>query len=54
MARQISLVWSFTRPFHRIGEKLPVEWLIDIDPSLDPEPRIMEAAEVIGGHFSTR
>lgn len=39
---------EFHPSFHRIGEKLPVEWLIDIDPSLDPEPRIMEAAEVIG------
>lgn len=39
---------EFHPSFHRIGEALPVEWLIDIDPSLDPEPRIMEAAETIG------
>ncbi|NOU94598.1 DNA polymerase domain-containing protein [Paenibacillus sp. LMG 31456] len=39
---------EFHPSFHRIGEPLPEEWLIDIDPSLDPEPRIMEAAEIIG------
>ncbi|WP_426449833.1 non-homologous end-joining DNA ligase [Paenibacillus sp. S-38] len=40
---------EFHPSFHRIGSPLPAEWLIDIDPSLDPEPRIMEAAEIIGG-----
>lgn len=39
---------EFHPSFHRIGEELPEEWLIDIDPSIDPEPRIMEAAEIIG------
>ncbi|MDF2964326.1 MAG: polymerase [Paenibacillus sp.] len=39
---------EFHPSFHRIGEQLPEEWLIDIDPSIDPEPRIMEAAEIIG------
>ncbi|MFH5186475.1 non-homologous end-joining DNA ligase [Paenibacillus sp. TAB 01] len=39
---------EFHPSFHRIGETLPEEWLIDIDPSIDPEPRIMEAAEIIG------
>lgn len=39
---------EFHPSFHRIGETLPEEWLIDIDPSVDPEPRIMEAAEIIG------
>ncbi|WP_281884550.1 non-homologous end-joining DNA ligase [Paenibacillus sp. YYML68] len=39
---------EFHPSFHRIGQALPVEWLIDIDPSLDPEPLIMEAAEIIG------
>ncbi|MCS7463249.1 non-homologous end-joining DNA ligase [Paenibacillus doosanensis] len=39
---------EFHPSFHRIGEQLPEEWLIDIDPSRDPEPRIMEAAEAIG------
>lgn len=39
---------EFHPSFHRIGDTLPAEWLIDIDPSIDPEPRIMEAAEMIG------
>ncbi|PZE19608.1 non-homologous end-joining DNA ligase [Paenibacillus xerothermodurans] len=39
---------EFHPSFTRIGEELPAEWLIDIDPSVDPEPRIMEAAEIIG------
>jgi bifunctional non-homologous end joining protein LigD len=39
---------EFHPSLHRIGEVLPEEWLIDIDPSIDPEPRIMEAAEIIG------
>ncbi|MEK8128113.1 non-homologous end-joining DNA ligase [Paenibacillus filicis] len=39
---------EFHPSFHTIGGTLPVEWLIDIDPSLDPEPRIMEAAGIIG------
>jgi bifunctional non-homologous end joining protein LigD len=39
---------EFHPSFHYIGETLPAEWLIDIDPSLDAEPRIMKAAEIIG------
>ncbi|WP_159884720.1 non-homologous end-joining DNA ligase [Paenibacillus puerhi] len=39
---------EFHPSFHRIGSDKPVEWLIDIDPSLDPEPRIMEAAGILG------
>jgi bifunctional non-homologous end joining protein LigD len=39
---------EFHPSLNRIGETLPEEWLIDIDPSVDPEPRIMEAAEIIG------
>ncbi|MFC0213275.1 DNA polymerase domain-containing protein [Paenibacillus chartarius] len=39
---------EFHPSFHYIGETLPAEWLIDIDPSIDPEPRIMMAAEIIG------
>jgi bifunctional non-homologous end joining protein LigD len=34
--------------FHRIGERLPAEWIIDIDPSLPEEPRIMHAACLVG------
>ncbi|MFD0697597.1 non-homologous end-joining DNA ligase [Paenibacillus sp. GCM10027628] len=50
-----TLVWlgnlaclEFHPSFHRIGETLPAEWVIDIDPSLEEEPRIMEAAHIIG------
>ncbi|GGA03343.1 hypothetical protein GCM10008018_56640 [Paenibacillus marchantiophytorum] len=39
---------EFHPSFHRIGETLPAEWLIDIDPTLEQEPRIMEAAHIIG------
>jgi bifunctional non-homologous end joining protein LigD len=40
---------EFHPSFHYIGDELPAEWLIDIDPTLEVEPRIMEAAEIIGG-----
>ncbi|MVP01426.1 non-homologous end-joining DNA ligase [Paenibacillus lutrae] len=50
-----TLIWlgnlaclEFHPSFHHIGDTLPAEWLIDIDPSLEVEPRIMEAAHVIG------
>ncbi|MFS0836646.1 DNA polymerase domain-containing protein [Paenibacillus sp. 1P03SA] len=50
-----TLIWlgnlaclEFHPSFHHIGETLPAEWLIDIDPSLEVEPRIMEAAHLIG------
>lgn len=50
-----TLIWlgnlaclEFHPSFHRIGETLPAEWVIDIDPSLEEEPRIMEAAHIIG------
>ncbi|MEI7026482.1 non-homologous end-joining DNA ligase [Paenibacillus sp. y28] len=39
---------EFHPSLHYIGETLPAEWLIDIDPSVDPEPRIMEAAQLVG------
>ncbi|WP_276353926.1 non-homologous end-joining DNA ligase [Cohnella caldifontis] len=32
----------------RIGETLPDRWILDIDPSLEEEPRIMEAASLVG------
>ncbi|MDB4867258.1 MAG: polymerase protein [Cohnella sp.] len=32
----------------RIGDPLPDRWILDIDPSLDEEPRIMEAASLVG------
>lgn len=50
-----TLIWlgnlaclEFHPSFHRIGETLPAEWVIDIDPTLEEEPRIMEAAYIIG------
>lgn len=32
----------------KIGEPLPDRWILDIDPSLEEEPRIMEAASLVG------
>lgn len=50
-----TLIWlgnlaclEFHPSFHRIGDALPAEWVIDIDPTLEEEPRIMMAAEIIG------
>lgn len=40
---------EFHASFDRIGEPLrPTEWVIDIDPSREEEPRIMEAAWLAG------
>lgn len=39
---------EFHPSVHYIGETLPAEWIIDVDPSLEVEPRIMKAAEIIG------
>ncbi len=39
---------EFHASFHRVEDQLPVEWVLDIDPSLDHEPRIMQAAFLIG------
>ncbi|MBP1995005.1 non-homologous end-joining DNA ligase [Paenibacillus eucommiae] len=50
-----TLIWlgnlaclEFHPSFHYIGETTPAEWVIDIDPSLEEEPRIMLAAQLIG------
>ncbi|GIP39993.1 hypothetical protein J31TS4_32730 [Paenibacillus sp. J31TS4] len=50
-----TLVWlgnlaclEFHSSFHLIGTEAPAEWVIDIDPSRDEEPRIMEAVRLIG------
>ncbi|RTE08195.1 non-homologous end-joining DNA ligase [Paenibacillus whitsoniae] len=50
-----TLIWlgnlaclEFHPSFHHIGQTTPAEWVIDIDPSLEEEPRIMEATEIIG------
>lgn len=39
---------EFHSSFHYIGDPLPSEWIIDIDPTLEVEPRIMQAALLIG------
>lgn len=50
-----TLLWMgslYSLEFHvsceRIGEPLPDRWILDIDPSLEVEPRIMEAAAIVG------
>lgn len=39
---------EFHPSLHYSGSTLPCEWMIDLDPSLEVEPRIMEAAAVVG------
>ncbi|MGG0824419.1 DNA polymerase domain-containing protein [Paenibacillus turicensis] len=39
---------EFHPSLHFVGEQLPCEWIIDLDPSLPEEPRIMEAAWNVG------
>ncbi|MFS0723885.1 non-homologous end-joining DNA ligase [Paenibacillus sp. 1P07SE] len=40
---------EFHASFDRIGEPLvPTEWVLDLDPSQEEEPRIMEAAMLVG------
>lgn len=39
---------EFHPSFHYLNDTLPAEWVIDIDPSLDYEPRIMQATLLIG------
>lgn len=39
---------EFHSSFHHIGSERPAEWILDIDPSLDHEPRIMYAVSLIG------
>jgi len=50
-----TLIWlgnlaclEFHPSLHYVGDELPAEWLIDIDPSLEVEPRIMQAVHLIG------
>ncbi len=49
-----TLVWlgnlaclEFHPSLHYLNDELPAEWLIDIDPTLEEEPRIMEAAKIV-------
>ncbi|MEK5162774.1 non-homologous end-joining DNA ligase [Paenibacillus sp. FSL R5-0527] len=39
---------EFHPSLHYVGESLPCEWMIDLDPSREEEPRIMEAAAIVG------
>lgn len=39
---------EFHPSLHYTGSPLPCEWMIDLDPSLEVEPRIMEAADIVG------
>ncbi len=39
---------EFHPSFNHVGDMLPAEWLIDIDPSVQVEPRIMQAVDIIG------
>lgn len=39
---------EFHPSLHVAGSDLPCEWMIDLDPSLEVEPRIMEAAAFVG------
>jgi bifunctional non-homologous end joining protein LigD len=50
-----TLIWlgnlaclEFHPSFHYVGEAEPAEWVLDIDPSLEEEPRIMQAIHLIG------
>ena len=45
---------EFHPSLHYVGSNLPCEWMIDLDPSVEEEPRIMEAASVVGSCPSTR
>lgn len=39
---------EFHTSFEYIGGEEPAEWIMDIDPSLEEEPRLMEAVAIIG------
>lgn len=39
---------EFHPSLHFVDDPLPAEWIIDIDPSLEKDPRIMEAAAIVG------
>jgi bifunctional non-homologous end joining protein LigD len=50
-----TLIWlgnlaclEFHASFHLINDTLPAEWIVDIDPTLEEEPRIMQAALLVG------
>jgi bifunctional non-homologous end joining protein LigD len=44
---------EFHPSLHYAGSDLPCEWMIDLDPSMEEEPRIMEAANIVGDILSS-
>ncbi|OBZ08956.1 DNA polymerase domain-containing protein [Bacillus sp. FJAT-27264] len=44
---------EFHPSLHHAGSTLPSEWMIDLDPSREVEPRIMEAALIVGKVLKT-
>lgn len=44
---------EFHPSFEYIGTDQPAEWMIDLDPSREEEPRMMEAAALVGEVLST-
>lgn len=44
---------EFHPSLHYVREQLPCEWMIDLDPSQEEEPRIMEAAAYVGDILSS-
>lgn len=44
---------EFHPSLHYVEENLPCEWMIDLDPSRGEEPRIMEAAALVGDILSS-
>lgn len=50
-----TLIWlgnlaclEFHPSLRKVEDPLPAEWVLDIDPSQDPEPRLMEAVLLLG------
>ncbi|WP_434752495.1 non-homologous end-joining DNA ligase [Paenibacillus amylolyticus] len=44
---------EFHPSLHTINSTLPCEWMIDLDPSMEHEPRIMQAALIVGETLSS-
>lgn len=44
---------EFHPSLHYAHSELPCEWMIDLDPSLEVEPRIMEATAIVGDVLSS-
>ncbi|MEK3720885.1 non-homologous end-joining DNA ligase [Paenibacillus sp. FSL H8-0034] len=55
-----TLIWlgnlaclEFHSSFHYTTDELPAEWIVDLDPSVEVEPRIMHAALLVGEALGT-